>query len=416
MIFRRASSAVAWLNNIHAWSTLPSVIRYLCLSYLKNATTVESNREALSVLLDEHAAAIDASIELLDSQTDESHQTNRKTPNPWFTSLWTLQEVCLRPDMWLCNSKWEFLAISENTPIALNDIVALCLANFGTMNSTGRGSTGVRELQNLIRTTGLEGLLRLSELSIITMGNERHCKKRRAEAIMSAVGAVDWFPGFNDPLKDDLDDEDDERLLLGLYPLAFIKEVREKLGSASFFSSTPLGPQFHYVLYKYCSEKRSKRGKFEDLGSLLPIGPGAHSVAWEVESIRHMVEHPTLKTWTIEPTGRVHIRQAGIVSSSFPSSPRPVEPLRCTIAAPSVTGDENRVKLHHDADLHEWTRLYKPWSANIAVCLSHSSLATRGILLKEMEGGIMLKVGSYWQFEQPGCEMPKTQDVDWSVM
>src|SRR5262249_42712768 len=158
-----------------------------------NSTTVESNRTVLSLLLNDHSAAADAFIELFDTHKDEKHDPKHRKPNPWFTSLWTLQEVCLRPDMWLCNSKWEFLAIDENTPVALNDLVALCVGTSSVPDPTGRVAAGVQELRRLIQMTGLESLLRLSELSIITMGNERHCKKRRAEAIMSAVGAVEWF-------------------------------------------------------------------------------------------------------------------------------------------------------------------------------------------------------------------------------
>lgn len=407
-IFRNASAAVAWLNDIQSWSALPSTIRYLSFNFLRNFSVNETSRAAISSLLDDASAAADTFIELLNALEDGRDGLNQRQPNPWFTSLWTLQEVCLRPDMWLCNSKWEFLSVSDDTPLALNDIVALSLVNSTIPSLTAQLPIGVRDLTRLLQITGLQNLLQLSQLSVIVMGNERHCTSRRAEAIMSAIGATDWFPDFNDP-------SDDSNLVLDLYPLPFVNEVREKLGSATFFSSSPLGWEFHYVLHKFCSEKRTKRRKFEELGSLLPFGPGAHTLAFEVDSNPHMLEHPALKTWTIENTGCVRVKQAGIVSSSL-TNEAPSGQLRCILAAPSAEGDENKLIIQQDANLHEWIRSYKPFSPNFAVCLLHSSLATRGILLKQMEPGILLKIGSYWQFEPPGYEMPEIQDVDWLVM
>jgi Heterokaryon incompatibility protein (HET) len=406
-IFRNASSAVAWLKDIQNWSALPSTIRYLSFNFLRNFSINEANRAALSFLLSDASTAADNFIELLDPHKDEKRDPNQRKPNPWFTSLWTLQEVCLRPDMWLCNSNWEFLAVSDDTPLALNDIVALSLVNSTIPSLAAQAPIGVRELTRLFRITGLQNLLQLSQLSIITMGNERHCTSRRAEAIMSAIGVTDWFRDFND--------QSDNNLVLDLYPLPFVNEVRVKVGSATFFSSTPLGWEFHYVLYKFCSDKRTKGWKFEELGSLLPFGPGAHTVAWEVESNPHMLEHPALKTWTIENSGCVHIKKAGVISSSLTNGARGGQ-LRCILAAPSAEGDENKLTVQQDADLHEWIRSYKPYSPNFAVCLLHSSLASRGILLKQMEPGILLKVGNYWQYEPPGYEMPEIQEVDWLVM
>ena len=428
VIFRSATSAVAWFNNIHAWCTLPSTIRFLCHEYLRHFNVADNSDKELFHMPDGDLAAANAFIDLFDPHEKEKQDPNHRKPNPWFTSLWTLQEVCLRPDMWLCNSKWEFLAICENTPIALNDLVALCLATSNMPIFKNRVPTGVRELQRLIRITELQSLLQLSQISIITMGNQRHCKKRRAEAIMSAIGAVDWFRDFqNSSMGEEDDDEfendaDDDRLLLGLYPLPFVNEIRERLGSCSFFSSTPLGWQFHTVLYKYCSEKRTKKRKFEALGSMLPIGPGAQAITFETESTGYMAQHPALDSWTIESTGCVRIRQAGIVSSSFSSSstrisPKKTGPLRCLLIAPSAGNDENRLVMQGNTDLHQWIQEYKPWSPNVAICLSYSSLSSRGIILKEMEEeGVLLKIGSYWEFERPGYEMPEPQEVDWLVM
>jgi hypothetical protein len=118
----------------------------------------------------------------------------------------------------------------------------------------------------------------------------------------------------------------------------------------------------------------------------------------------------------------MRIRWAGIVASSGHSrtgSPIRcilVSPIRCILVAPSTENDENRVVLQYGMDLDDWIQSYKPHSPNFAVCILHSQLASRGILLKQMEPGIMLKVGGYWQMERPNYEMPESQPVDWLVM
>jgi hypothetical protein len=128
-----------------------------------------------------------------------------------------------------------------------------------------------------------------------------------------------------------------------------------------------------------------------------------------------MLEHPAVKTWTIENTGCIRVEQAGIVSSSMTKETQSGQ-FRCMLC--HALGWRGRKQSDHskDADLHDWVRSYKPYSPNIAVCLLHSSLASRGILLKQVEPGILLKVGSYWQFEPSGQGMPETQAVDWLVM
>ena len=47
--------------------------------------------------------------------------------NRWFSSLWTLQEICLRPDMRLCNKNWEVLAVGEHEQlhVGMDDLIAL---------------------------------------------------------------------------------------------------------------------------------------------------------------------------------------------------------------------------------------------------------------------------------------------------
>ena len=53
--------------------------------------------------------------------------------------------------------------------------------------------TGPKRLDELARRTKIENVLSSSRVDVLVMGNMRQCTASRAEAIMSAVGATDWF-------------------------------------------------------------------------------------------------------------------------------------------------------------------------------------------------------------------------------
>lgn len=433
VIFRNATTVVAWLNDIPTWSVMPVAVRYMSLNFWHHAMKREGHLEQVSSLRSEASAAASQFTELCEKNEKQNRDPNSRQPNAWFTSLWTLQETCLRPDMRLCNKNWEPLTVATGVPVALNDLVALMTVTITFRGRPEHEPVAIQELTRLFQKTELHYLLQLSQLSVITMANQRHCTSRRAEAIMSAIGATSWFVA---EIKEDVDDNDGEDkkvsvndedldevmqepeekdLVIDLYPFVFVNEVRSRLGDGAFFSSTPVGWEFHYVLYKYCSEKRTKSGNFEALGSLLPFGPGAHTLAFDIQSNQFVDQHPALSTWTIQRSGHVHITQVGIVSSSITSEPL-TEKIDCILAAPSPNVDDNRVVVQNPAELHEWIHSYKPWSPNFAICTGYSSLASRGIILKQMKPGTLLKIGSYWQMSPPKYELPASQEVNWLVM
>ena len=75
-----------------------------------------------------------------------------------------------------------------------------------------------------------------------------------------------------------------------------------------------------------------------------------------------------------------------------------------------------RVEILNSINLHEWIRSYKPQMPNYAVCLLHSQISTRGIILKEIRKGVLIKIGSYWQMESPKGITSETRQVDWLVL
>ena len=144
-------------------------------------------------------------------------------PSAWFTSLWTLQEVCLRPDMLLCSKHWDMLTIGNGQPISLNSLTTLSGHILHQTGSTsilissqaakshrfdpilleidpnerlnallreGQYPKEYLELFILLKKTGLEDLQNIDRESILKLGCQRHYKEGRAEAIMSVIGST----------------------------------------------------------------------------------------------------------------------------------------------------------------------------------------------------------------------------------
>lgn len=180
--------------------------------------------------------------------------------SPWFTSLWTLQESMVRPDSMLCSADFEVLTSSKGLFVTL-DMINSLLGSFDgltayksarTRDPQGRKplSTFVQANEELRDIFSLPGLWRSlpilgltmvfhprddfseSPATILNLASFRDCIGARAEAIMSAVGATDWYQGCNYTTKSTKNDD----LLCG-YPFAFVQEVRQKLGALLFLST-----------------------------------------------------------------------------------------------------------------------------------------------------------------------------------
>jgi hypothetical protein len=158
--FRKAAKAFAWLDDISSWTSLPAALTYLALEYLSSTPRTGLDKDSLSSSLHMAKTVADNPLELLE------HGHNRQTPatdvwkpNAFFTSPWSFQEAIARPDMLVCNGNWEFLRITKDMALALNDMAAL-LQVFEETH--GIGSTlplSVQELFQLYKRTGLMRLL-----------------------------------------------------------------------------------------------------------------------------------------------------------------------------------------------------------------------------------------------------------------
>jgi hypothetical protein len=144
--------------------------------------------------------------------------------------------------MLICNATWEFLTVRQNVPVAFDELVALYQANSKADGKRSRYSDprkprAVTELIHLLEYTGLSSLLTMSRPTILILGNQRQCLERRAEAIMAVLDATEWFSTSSEGSAED-------ELVLNLYPIDFVNEIRAKIGPATIFSSESIEPYF----------------------------------------------------------------------------------------------------------------------------------------------------------------------------
>ena len=106
-IFGNAMVVVAWLNDINDWTGLRRTIMWL-------STYCLQNYGGHGEILPEIEEGLRTGLVLDEGPRDDEYSS---TPCGWLTSLWTLQEACLRPDMALCSVDFELLTVGKDTVV-----------------------------------------------------------------------------------------------------------------------------------------------------------------------------------------------------------------------------------------------------------------------------------------------------------
>lgn len=432
-IFRRAKFAVAWFNDIDDWKGVNAAIRRLSLHFLQQGRDTEMPRSVLDLA----APHSETALELFADNTDASDGPE-DLMNRWFSSLWTLQEVCLRPDMRLCNKRWEVLVVGESgeVRIGMDDLVALAEGgifqanNWNVVQAVGAvhqgsvttrnselvapgridvASESVKQLWELLDLTGLEHLLNASRCTILTLGNQRYCRANRANAIMSAVGVTDWFTSRETEHADGENSTNASE-----YPLAFVREAASKLGAEFYGSNLAEGELLEMLVLSLKPPGARRSGA----GSMVPFSSSPLSRTPSLTLGFTGTDHPAVSTWNVLPDMSVEIRSAGIVS--FTGQPRSGNRrLNCSIAGPEIREPVSLlVKRNAQEDLDSWVDSFLPNTRNFAVSLHHGPGESDGILLKELSSGDLIKVGTY-HLTGPDARrdaVPETHQVNWRVL
>ncbi|MCJ1241667.1 hypothetical protein MMC14_009673 [Varicellaria rhodocarpa] len=401
-IFAGAACSVVWLNEVETWNSVEKALHWLIIRYMKEFARRTHNIS--NEILDEM-------IKIVEALPTDPFDGDNYRPG-WLSSLWTLQEACLRPDMFICNRAWQILTINPGVPVPLDTIIALghqmTQSELGTVEFEKESPKVVQELYCILYKTGLMMLLIMSRISILIFGDQRCCEARRAEAIMSVLGMTDWF---NDHLiQSSASMPDDNNLVLGKYPISFVREIKKKLGAAFF-------GEFR------AKSTRSPFNKFDQVepnisGTMLPFQSG-YSLHIPTSASDHFYnqDHSTIKDWEVLLDGSVRITNAAIIGWPTNSDKNDIE----TIAHFSVWIDGKQKLIDKKCSLPSWFQSFHPHLQKHAICLAKDvTNSIRAVVLMQTssKSNDFIKIGSMRVVadEQKGHHIPlNTIACDWRV-
>jgi hypothetical protein len=405
-IFKNAEFAAVWMNNIDNWEGLKVAVlwfaaKFMQLSRSQRNESEQSERETAvlgDLLQNFETQANEIQSGLLQNYVYSGHQSFQSADLcGWFSSLWTLQEVCLRPDMLLFDRNWrEFVVGPQNFRVTLDNLLAMAAAfdqhkyrmdtvvfkeedlqslpsgRIDVLDGSDNENSALRtflqgsdplpegealrlpempcaaaELHYILSRLEMSQILDSKPLTILALGNQRYCEENRAVAIMSVIGAKKWYkalPVNGSGVRMNVDKD----LVLGTYPLAFVEEVRARLG-VEFFRSTGSGSEVCRS-HVFTAKKEGVERKIRPVGSMMPFsarkwndyieaGKGEptaderrmHTIAERLRNDRpqpraastspfsaYATDHPSVRTWKIMPDGTTEIFQAAIFASHTP--------------------------------------------------------------------------------------------------
>ena len=313
-IFRQAACNVLWMHDVFSWQIMQKTVMWLGLNYLHRANpTAAGIQEYLSNLgkqLDEESCVVGSERYLnpwapvVESATASEDEVDFHEKNPgswWFSSLWTLQEAYLCPSSLLADRNWELLDIGKTHLLTLDNLASLSYSPASDVTEPSSRPGAVEVLLFTMKRWELTDLSSPSRMSLLIAAESRRSTGPRAEAIMSALGATDWFESYRKqhsrapPQKD---------VVFELYPLEFLQEVQKKLG----------GPFFLHHRSPTNTIEDAEAG--EPLGTMLPLA--FNSKYWQATQAMTFStsgwQRSLSDDWLIQLDGSVIIREAAILN------------------------------------------------------------------------------------------------------
>lgn len=377
-IFGNATRVIAWLSDVKGFPHL-QILLSMCsmacgrlLAGSKADMDAHNEREKRRAPAKEDILGV---FELLRGDCSPNMHP-KKMIHPWFTSLWTLQEACMRPDMWICQRDWKPLrhwnseAWKDNENISLDGLVAVVDGlDTHILARKSQGATSPLELLKILEAPSpekrwrenarivMESLFNRADAArngspeVAMRTGECHGTLKSATWAMStlygmfltmgiltilratpmqimlladrreckrsraeAIMAVVGAPNWwEGEAKEELEKE--HYLVLGRYPLAFLQAVRRRVGDAEFFKSRYM-PRIPAEFFDAESPNEQMLGA---VGTLMPFGSDLN-MSFSPPGVREdpfdRTTHPSLTHWQILQTGMVKVSQASIVLSS----------------------------------------------------------------------------------------------------
>lgn len=348
-IFRNCKRCIAWINQCREWSGLETALRWLSYRYL-NSTSQGSlapkiSEQESSALMKQAMRPVEVMADLVRGADIE----------PWFTSLWTLQEVVLCPDIELYSRHWDRLAVHPDEPLSLTTLVVFLSTNMiycspsapkgddaargaafrsppdyhnavlktmdrrSLLTSNDQWPSSAAALMLFLVSTQLDALLLdLTPMSVLTATQRRHYRatRERSPAIMSAIGVTDWYQAQLDSAGGAAAAGEEDPMLLGNLSLAFTREAAAKIG-AEFFLSPP-------ARSKLLTSTSPGTARFTSgEGTMLPFtrlsGENATALGIlprPILSGKLLRDHESVAGWTISADASVKVTSACVVCFS----------------------------------------------------------------------------------------------------
>lgn len=413
-IFRNAKTAVAWLNDIENWIPLQATLHWFGIRWLMKTTTDPHWFKGIEISLQVAKMLASNSCGLL---VGGSGTMEERLPG-WMSSLWTLQESVMRPDMLLLSKAWRPLTIDYALPITIGDLVALVYADSESFeeNSNDYKPPGAKELESCLNKTSMTYITSGNRMKSLIMGRSRVCSNSRAEAIMSVAGATDWYLGKTVDQFREIRNRDDTDLVCGLYPLDFVNELRNKIGPGFFMC-------FHEIA-TVDWVRNENDGSMERVtlqGSMLPFTPSQLNDGQLFKTFTHdsgYPAHPSVSTWTIQSDGSVVLPQVGILATNLPyETNKHAHMLASTyIIGNDPKGINRRSSDAMGVDLLAHIRKFE--GEAVAICTME---ARWGIIIHRPERGhgAFVKAGVFWVPDYDRIEdvdIPESTEVIWLVV
>lgn len=434
-IFFHAAVATVWFNQVVGdWTAIASGIQHAASIFSKlgpmvtgdsSSTTVYAEKRTGLVRYAESCAGQSEGIGRSASKVDDEASSSQIPSTSmefdgWFTSLWTLQETCMRPDMVLANQTWDILSTNGPFIITLDHLILfLAMVARASHVNVNEFPLATRECLKILRETELLELPNLSRSSIIHLGTKRYCSdQNRALAIMAPLGITDWHAEYRHLVAmggADPNPSDHGTFVFEQYPLEFVREAHEKIGALLFNSDI----QFSYTL----SQSQEYIVAVGLPGTMLPFRSQASKSSSSSSGGDAGVEdHPTVAQWLINGDGSVRMSRASILATWPPRAGQ--RPMIDSIVIATQSDGEG---ISYTGDLVEWLGSFRPHAEKFAVRLYKYYVDKfYGLILERVYNGReatnLVKIGTFTingddkDLRDEGVHFGCSEDVDWVVL
>ncbi|OQE36229.1 hypothetical protein PENCOP_c012G03380 [Penicillium coprophilum] len=350
----------------------------------------------------------------------------------WFSSLWTLQEISLRPDMLLVNKNWEPFTIGHKTHVAMDTILYLTSMIFEKLHPVS-APPAVSWLKKLFSASGIEYDFHKNPIRLLNLGSSRHCSRSRSEAIMSVLGCVDWHRKRtaarlhveSNALASALSPN------FWLYEFEFLVEVRQKYGFVFFYTK--------YGGHNFFMDVVDSKKPF---GTILPFtgtfSPDRIIPAGATYPTTKFTGHPSVDSWTLLRDGSVKVNKVCILYQTSRTYSRRIRELNphifeepCLICGPPLkihSKNQNHSVPCQYLSLRGWMDGFSTMSPLYAVVLCYGRDGLQIIdgfilaevpILSRLKDNVLAKLADFKlcpDFEMDSISrLPETEEVDWFI-